>query len=110
MTDREFNAAMSRFLAEGGKDMEIIPERCVLLNEIFQEVFALMGKCPEMKMNPTFATGDVVIDVPYFEVDGDEVLKLKSILAKSDSFEIMPLTNGDLSFCFTLGHVFRKKN
>lgn len=94
-------------VTEGNENKEIVPERYEVLSKVFVEVSSLTGTLPELKLFPNFTSGSVTAEVPMLHLDKDGALKLKEILSKCNTFEILPLNNGTVRASMTVKGVFK---
>lgn len=94
-------------VTEGGENREIVPEKYEVLSKVFCEISGLIGTLPELRLFPNFATGSVAIEVSDIHLDRDGVLRLKEILERCNTFEVLPLTNGNIRASVTVSGVFK---
>lgn len=94
-------------IRENGNDKEIVPERYEVLSKAFVEVSQLTEVLPELKLYPNFASGSVTVEVSSLRLGSDGVLKLKEVLSRCNTFEILPLTNGKIRASVTVKGVFK---
>lgn len=94
-------------ITEGNENKEIVQEQYEVLSQVFTEVSSLIGVQPELKLFPNFASGSVTVEVTEMHLDEDGVLKLKEILSRCNTFEIMPLNDGSVRASVTVKGVFR---
>ena len=98
---------MHSAVTEGNENKEIVPERYEVLNRVFTDVFGLIGAPPELKLFPNFTSGSVTVEVPAIHLDKDGALKLKEVLSRCNTFEILPLNDGTVRASVTVNGVFK---
>ena len=101
-----FEASLHNALNENEQNAKIVPERFTVLGKVFNDFREIVGKEPELKLHPAFASGGVSVEVPSIKLNQAEALNLKEVLSKCNTFEIVPLTNGNIFVSVTVSGVF----
>ena len=94
-------------VTEDSKNREVVPERREVLSQVFNEVSNLTGTEPELRLLPNFTSGSVTIEAPEIHLDKDGALRLKEVLSKCNTFEILPLNDGTVRAAVTVKGVFK---
>ena len=102
-----FEALLYSAVTEGNENKEIVPERYEVLSQVFTEVSSLIGTLPELKLFPNFTSGSVTVEVPAIHLDKDGALRLKEVLSRCNTFEILPLNDGTVRASVTVKGVFK---
>lgn len=72
----------------------------------FREAFGDDAKV-ELKLHPAFRTGGVSAEVSEVSFDKTKVLQLTEALKDCGTFEVLPLTNGNVNVTATVKQVFK---
>jgi len=103
-----FETSLRNAVREGHKNKELVPERYNVLYQVFCEISDLMETVPQQELFPNFASGSVTVEIPELSLSGEKLLKLREILDKCDTFEILPLTDGNTRASVTVKGVFKR--
>lgn len=102
-----FEALLYSAVTEGNENKEIVPEQYEVLSRVFNEVFSLIGTEPELRLFPNFTSGSVTVEVPEIHLDKGGALRLKEVLSRCNTFEILPLNDGKVRASVTVKGVFK---
>ena len=106
----DFGAVFESLIREAIRNQQpakqIVPERLKVLGEIYNDLSELTGTQAELKLRPKFASGDVTIRLPQMHIEGEQVQKLKEVLERCNTFEILPLRDGSIEASVTIDGVF----
>lgn len=86
---------------------EVVPKQYEVLNQVFNEVSNLTEIKPVLKLFPNFTSGSVTIEAPEIHLNKDGASRLKEVLAKCNTFEILPLSDGTVRASVTVKGVFK---
>lgn len=94
-------------VTEGNENKEIVPERYEVLSQVYTEIYSMAETMPELRLFPNFASGGVTVEVPAIHLDKDGALRLKEVLSRCNTFEILPLNDGTVRASATVNGVFK---
>lgn len=101
-----FEALLVAAVKDGSSDGSINEERLEVLKSVYNEISEIVGTKATLKLYPRFASGSVSIEIPEIHFEQNEVLRLREILSKCNTFELVPLTDGRLRTSVTVKGVF----
>lgn len=102
-----FEALLVAAVRGGSADENSVnKEQLEVLKSVYNEVSEIIGAEATLKLYPRFASGSVSIEMPEIHLEGDKVSKLRDALSKCNTFELLPLTDGQLRASVTVKGVF----
>lgn len=106
-----FEALIANAVRNDTEKKVINKERLSELEEIFEEITEVIGNNQKvtLKLFPTFSSGSVSAELTNIDFNREQILKLKTILEKCDTFEMYPLVSGHVSIGVTVPGVFDRK-
>ena len=93
--------------ARTNSEPEIVPERFEVLTQVYNRFAKLSGKVPNIRVRGGFNAGSVSIEIPSMQLNEREVLELREILQNCNTFEVVPLANGEVGIGVTVKGVVK---
>lgn len=102
-----FEALLVAAIRDGVSDECAVNEgRCEVLKSVYNEISEIIGTTAALKLYPTFTSGSVSIEVPEVHLEGQKISDLRNALKKCNTFEILPLDDGQVRISVTVKGVF----
>lgn len=105
-----FEVLLGAVVREGAvQNAEVNPERLLVLERAYNGFRAVFddGANVELKLHPAFRSGGLTAEVSGVSFDKTKVLRLAETLKDCDTFEVLPLTNGNVVVTATVKQVFK---
>lgn len=81
-------------------------KRLEVLKSVYNDISDVIEGESTLKLYPRFTSGSVSIEVPVIHIEGEKVSRLKDILSRCNTFELVPLADGGLRASVTVKGVF----
>lgn len=102
-----FEALLVAAVRDGAEGNPPVNEkRFEVLKSVYNNLSEVIEGDAKLKLFPQFTSGSVSIEIPEVHLEGEKVSKLREILSKCNTFEIVPLDDGRLRASVTVKGVF----